>query len=398
MPTERINIVVSAQDKTRQAFSSANRGMGKLRTSINQHSTGIKIAAGAATAAIGVMANKSINDASNLEESINAVQVTFGDASDEILKFGETAAMASGLSKRAVNEAAVPIGAQLRNMGFAANEAASETINLTKRATDMASVFNEDVEDVLLAIQSGLRGQTEPLTRFGIDLTEAQIKAVALSEGIIEVDRKMTQSEKTTARLAALFQQTAKVEGDFANTSEGLANQQRILKAEFENVRSEIGDELMPIMRDNVLPFLKNQFVPFIREGVVPALGDFFTGIQVVADAWDSFTTTLSKGFIALDKADSAAKSFKEEHPILGGKFLDDLAAKIPGFAHGGMVPGRRGEPQLIMAHGGERVVPNNTINLGGITINNEADTDRFMRKLSDMLGGQVEANKLGVL
>jgi len=34
---------------------------------------------------------------------------------------------------------------------------------------------------------------------------------------------------------------------------------------------------------------------------------------------------------------------------------------------------------------------------MGGITINNEADSAAFFRKLNSMLGGQVESAKMGL-
>ena len=44
-------------------------------------------------------------------ESINAVEVSTGEAAAEILKLGETAATAFGLSKQEVNDAAVAFAA-----------------------------------------------------------------------------------------------------------------------------------------------------------------------------------------------------------------------------------------------------------------------------------------------
>lgn len=95
-------------------------------------------------------------------------------------------------------------------------------------------------------------------------------------------------------------------------------------------------------------------------------------------------------GLISLDPSKQAKAS------------LDRLLAKIPKFDEGGIVPGRRGQPRLVMAHGGETILPTHrqpmTVNLGGITINNEVDSSRFLRELQRMLGGQVEATKMGLL
>lgn len=420
MPDQKIQIVLEAKDKTKQAFSSASRGMDKLRAGINSHAASIGLAMGVATTAIVSFANKSIEDASNLGESINAVNVTFGEASQAILDFGKTAATTAGLSMRALNDAAVPIGAQLQNMGFEANKAAEETIKLSKRAADIASVFNVDLSDALAAIQSGLRGQTEPLTRFGVDLTEAQIKAVALKEGIIETDREMTQQEKTLARLAALYSQTAQVEGDFINTSDQLANSQRILAAELENQRAKLGEELLPLQLEWV-QFQRNTLVPFITDYLIPALHDMKTGVGVVKEGWDAMTTSIANVMIKFDQLKAKIPSVKE---AIGG-LMDAFGPFMPGgavggavigkifdkfFAEGGIVPGSGAVP--IMAHGGEMVLNQgqqqklfemldgprtSNFNFGGITINNNADGDRFIRNLQQAMGGNVESAKMGL-
>lgn len=187
------------------------------------------------------------NAAVSLGESINAVNVTFGESGKKILAWGETAATAAGLSKSAVNQAAVPIGALLQNMGFSADAAADSTIKLAQRSADIASVFNVDLSDALLAVQSGLRGETEPLRKFGVGLSDVEINAYALRTGLIKVKGTMTEQQKVQARLGLLMEQSSKFAGDFANTSEGLANKQRIMKAQLENSAAALGEKLIPI-------------------------------------------------------------------------------------------------------------------------------------------------------
>lgn len=205
----------------------------------------IGFAAVGVAAAIG--AKKSIDAASDLNESMNAVSVVFGKASQKIFEFGKTAAEAAGLSQRAFNEAVTPIGAQLRNVGLSADEAAEQAIHLTQVAADMASVFNVDVSEALTAIQAGLRGEADPIERFGVSLQQASIEAYAVRTGLMKAGDEMTNQMKVQARLGLLYEQTNRVAGDFANTSDGLANQTRILKAEFENMEAEIGTALLPV-------------------------------------------------------------------------------------------------------------------------------------------------------
>ena len=57
----------------------------------------------------------------------------------------------------------------------------------------------------------------------------------------------MTQAEQATLRYQYIMSATADAQGDFADTSDSLANQQRILQLEIQTLAAEIGNDLMPI-------------------------------------------------------------------------------------------------------------------------------------------------------
>lgn len=206
------------------------------------------IAWGVAFTAISAWVSKTIDDASNLAESMNAVKVVFGEWSKELEKFGKTSAKAIWLSKQQFNEMAVPIGALLQNMGLWMREATSSTIELSKRAADMASIFNVSVWEALWAIQAWLRGEADPLERFWVWLNETAVKAYALRNWLIASWKEMTAQEKVTARLWLLYEQTAKYEWDFANTSDWLANSKRILNANIQDISATLWGAFLPII------------------------------------------------------------------------------------------------------------------------------------------------------
>lgn len=224
-----------------------------------------------------------VDQASSLRESINAVQQVFGDSSPTIVRWGQDNATAFGLSQRAFNEMATPMGAVLRNLGFSQDQVADQTINLTQRAADMASVFNTDVEDALAAINSALRGEANPIERYGVSVTAAAVANRALADTGKTSAAQLTEQEKAAARLAIIFEQTEAVAGDFANTSGELANAERIQAARAEELQAKIGEHLLPVMlkwteiklalveviATKVLPILE-RFSGWIGENVVP--------------------------------------------------------------------------------------------------------------------------------
>jgi hypothetical protein len=189
----------------------------------------------------------SIDAAKDLGESLNAVNQVFEGSAQKVLDWGKSNATAFGLSNREFNQLVTPLGAMLTNYGFSADDAADHSINLAKRAADMASVFNTDVGTALEAIQAGLRGEADPLEKFGVGLNAAAIEAKALEMTGKGVASSLTDQEKKAASLALIMEQTAKVEGDFASTSDELANSQRIAAAKTEELQAKLGQKLLPV-------------------------------------------------------------------------------------------------------------------------------------------------------
>ena len=192
----------------------------------------------------GIAATKMAVD---LQESQNAVNVVFGESAEIISQYGDTVAQTAGLSQAEFNQLSAVTGAFLKNVGFDAAEAANETIKLTERASDMASIFNTDVSQALNAIQSGLKGEFNPLEQFGVKLNAAAIEARALAMGLADADGNISDSAKSTAALALVMEQTEQFAGDFAATSGDLANATKIAKAEFTDAAAALGTNLLPI-------------------------------------------------------------------------------------------------------------------------------------------------------
>lgn len=186
----------------------------------------------------------SIDAASALDESINAVEKTFGTATNKITEFGNIAAATAGLSKREFHDLATVTGSLLTNMGFNADAAAQSTIRLTQRAADMASVFNTDVNEVLTAINAGLRGETEPLRRFGVMLSDSAVRAKAVEMGLAATTKEVDLNAKAQAALALIMEQSDKTAGDFVQTTDSLANAQRRSAAIAENAQARFGASL----------------------------------------------------------------------------------------------------------------------------------------------------------
>lgn len=241
---------------------------------------GLALAAGVTAAAItigrkvGSFLSSSVDEAVNLEESLNAVKVTFGEAADSIVALGDNSATRIGLSQSKFNAVAVQFSSFAGTIAGEGGDISSVIDDLSTRGADFASVMNLQggVNEALSKFQSGLAGQTEPLRQYGIDLSAAKVEAFAYANGIAQVGEKLTEEQKVQARYGSLMEQTIKTQGDFANTSGGLANTLRIQQEQMANLKAEIGNELVPVQLEltkafmDVLPTLKDNLIPAIKD------------------------------------------------------------------------------------------------------------------------------------
>ena len=214
------------------------------------------IPAAAALAGLAAAAGPAISAASDLAENLSKVNVIFGEGADEIENFAKTAATALGQSQNAVLQAAGTFGTFGAAAGLGGVELAKFSNDFTALASDLASFNNTSPEEAVNAIGSALRGEAEPLRKFGVLLNDATLKEAALSIGIYDGVGALTAQQKILAAQEVIYKQTNAAQGDFGRTSDGLANSQRILKAQLENLQIEIGKGLLPVVQA-VLPPLK---------------------------------------------------------------------------------------------------------------------------------------------
>jgi hypothetical protein len=235
----------TATGKIGQAAGQTGTATGRMRDQLTSVGTVAKAAlAGVAVHAVGQFVSSSVAAARDLGESINAVNKVFGDFGDSIHEFGVISAQTVGLSTREFNSLATVTGSLLKNMKFDMGEVTNQTIRLTTRASDMASVFNTDVDTALAAINSALKGEANPIEQFGVKLNDATVRAKAVELGLADTTAAVNDHGKAVATLSLIYEQTADTQGDFLQTSDDLANSLRQASAEFENSQAAFGQAL----------------------------------------------------------------------------------------------------------------------------------------------------------
>jgi hypothetical protein len=201
-----------------------------------------------AAAAIGTFTSviaPAIKAASDFQEATSKVNVVFGRASKSVKDFANTAARDLGQSKQAVLNAAGTFGTFGKAAGLAGDDLSTFTTDFVTLSTDLASFNNTSPEEAVMAIGAALRGESEPLRRYGVLLNDAVLKQEAMTLGIYDGKGALTAQQKVLAAQKAIYRQTNDAQGDFMRTSDGLANSQRTLKATFDDVQVSIGNAFL---------------------------------------------------------------------------------------------------------------------------------------------------------
>lgn len=189
----------------------------------------------------------SVKLASDLNEQANVLKVTFGESATQIERFADAGPKALGMSKIAAQEAAAMFGIFGKMAGLTGDDLVKFSTDLTRLSVDIASFRNAKPAEVMEALGAALRGEAEPMRRFGVLLDDATLRNEALQLGLIKTTKEaLTPQQKVLAANAVIMKQTADAQGDFARTSDGLANRQRILSAQWEDIKTKLGAQLLP--------------------------------------------------------------------------------------------------------------------------------------------------------
>lgn len=266
-----------------------------------------------------------VTAASNLEEVQNVVDTTFREGAPRIDEWAAGAAEAFGESELQAKQFTSTIGAMFKSMGVGQHDMEEMSIALAGLSGDMASFYNLDPTEAFEKLRSGISGETEPLKQLGINMSVVNLEAFALAEGITKSYDSMTQAEQATLRYQYIMSATADAQGDFSNTSDSLANQQRILKLEMETLAGEIGQDLMPMALE--LVSVARDAIEWGREHK-EVLEGLAGAVGVTAAAYGAWKITL-KAEEAYDAATSGAKMLTKA--LAGARGAGSLAAAASG-------------------------------------------------------------------
>lgn len=192
----------------------------------------------------------SISAASDLNETITKTQQIFGDTSTAILDWSKNSATAFGQSRQQALDAASTFAIFGKGAGLAGADLVGFSTKLTALAGDFSSFYNASPDEAITAIGAALRGESEPIRRFGVLLNDSVLKQEALKLGLISTtNAALTPQARALAAYQVILNQSKDAQGDFKRTADGVANSSRTVAARFADLKVIIGQALLPVVK-----------------------------------------------------------------------------------------------------------------------------------------------------
>ena len=301
----------AAADRAASGFKSKFLSkIGDLKSEVADKMKNVGVLAGAALGgAIIAQAAVSVKNASDLEQSMGAVDAVFKQNSQQIKNWSVQAAGNVGLTTVQYQTLATVLGSSLKNGGMALDEVAGKTNDLITVGADLSSMFGGTTQEAVEAMTSALRGETDPIERYGVSLSAAKVEAEALAMGAKKVNNELPQQAKQAAILSLIQKQTADSTGNFARETDTFAGGVAVLTATWSNFTTQLASY--------VLPFF-TVFIGFLQKNVLPALDGITNG-------WGAFWTALRSG----SEADWGVLTGLELAAFNAGVTIHDLVTTV---------------------------------------------------------------------
>lgn len=272
-------------------------------------------------------AQRLVKAAGDLEQSIGGTSAVFKEASGPINEFSKNAAELVGLSENAARVITSRLGSSLQGFGLSAEEAAEKSVFLTTIGADLAATLGGTTDEAVTALGAALRGEFDPLERFGIALKASEINAKAVAMGLASSESNVSAYAKGQAALALITERSAFAQGQFAKEADTAQGQAQRAAAKTADASAKLGESLLPIYTkiQQGLGFVADAFnalpdpvgtgllalggVALVAKPAADAIGFVSSAVRVLPDQFNKAATKAYDMAGSIDTAGAKAKS-----------------------------------------------------------------------------------------
>lgn len=247
MPGNTAILTVKILADAKQATGEVDKAASKFGA-VGKGIRAAAIPAGLLGGALLVGAKKAVDAASRTQQAFGGLDAVFGKSGAKMKTWAAGAADSVGLAKAEYGELATLIGSQLKNAGVPADQLAGKTNDLIKTGADLAAMYGGTTAQAVEALSSALKGEMDPMEKYGTSLNQNAIKAQMMADGTDKLTGKQATAAKSAATLALITKQTADAHGAAAREYDSAAAAQQRLSAKTENLMSDMGTVLLPVV------------------------------------------------------------------------------------------------------------------------------------------------------
>lgn len=284
--------------------SKAGKGVDQAAGKFGRFQSGLSkltpYAAGAA-GAVALFGKKAIGAASDVQQSMGGIDAVFGSNAETVKKWAAGAANAVGLSKNEYATFATVIGSQLKNAGLPMDDVMSKTKGMITLGSDLAATYGGTTADAVDALSSALKGEFDPMEKYGATLSASAISAQMAADGTDKLTGKQGQAAKTQATLALITAQTGDAQGQYTKQLGTAAEQQQRATAQTENATAALGEALLPAVTLVTSAFAdmaewvsQNATFVGVLVGVVGALAAGILAVNVALKVYQATATAVA--------------------------------------------------------------------------------------------------------
>ncbi len=285
---------------------------------------------------------------SDYNESLNKVDVAFGDNSDEVEKWSKSTLKNSGLAQGTALDMAAQFGDMSTSMGLSTDKASNMSTSMVGLAGDMASFKNIDIDRAYTALNGVFTGEGEALKSLGVVMTQTNLEQYAMSEGFNKQIKDMSQAELVQLRYAYVMDKTKNAQGDFAATSDQAANSTRVFSESAKELAANAGQVLLPlftpvIQMGSQMMISLNKYVPGIKKAFDPLKPYVESGINWFETQFDKIPEYIESAANFIEPAlEPGRKAFTSAKDFIMDSFIPTIGSLVetmgPGFLDGAKI------------------------------------------------------------
>lgn len=213
-------------------------------------------------------------------ENLNLFTVAMGDSLDRGLEFVKQMQELYGMDPSNLYRYAGYFYQLTDAIGMTDKASSALSLSLTKASNDIASLFNEPIEQVVENLASGMQGMSRAVRKYGMDIRATTLQQTAAEYGLTQQVETMSEANRMALRYITMLkqvrnalEQTGKDAngasaqlGDFARNIETPANQLRIFKEQISQLGRAVGNFLIVPIQKSIAYI--NGFVMALRMAI----------------------------------------------------------------------------------------------------------------------------------